>query len=48
MNWLNDIIGVINNGMDLLRVNMYWQDIVSGVVIMLAVFLDIQKNRGNQ
>lgn len=42
------IIGVINNGMDLLRVNMYWQDIVSGVVIMLAVFLDIQKNRGNQ
>ena len=34
--------------MDLLRVNMYWQDIVSGVVIMLAVFLDIQKNRGNQ
>lgn len=42
------IIGVINNGMDLLRVNMYWQDIVSGIVIMLAVFLDIQKNRSNQ
>ena len=42
------IIGVINNGMDLLQVNMYWQDIVSGAVIMLAVLLDIMKNRGDQ
>lgn len=39
------IIGVINNGMDLLRVNMYWQDIVSGAVIMIAVLLDTMKNR---
>lgn len=39
------IIGVINNGMDLLRVNMYWQDIVSGAVIVLAVLLDTLKNR---
>lgn len=42
------IIGVINNGMDLLQVNMYWQDIVSGGVIMLAVLLDTMKNRARQ
>lgn len=42
------IIGVINNGMDLLQVNMYWQDIVSGAVILLAVLLDVLKNRVRQ
>lgn len=42
------IIGVINNGMDLLRVNMYWQDIVSGVDDHAGRVPGIQKNRGNQ
>lgn len=39
------VVGVINNGMDLLGVNMYWQQITKGGIIVLAVLLDMQKNR---
>lgn len=38
------IIGVINNGMDLLNVNMYWQEIVKGVIIVVAVVIDAKKH----
>jgi ribose/xylose/arabinose/galactoside ABC-type transport system permease subunit len=34
------IIGVMNNGLDLLDVSSYWQQIVKGVIIVLAVLLD--------
>ncbi len=34
------IIGVLNNGMDLLNVSGYYQKIVTGVVILLAVIID--------
>lgn len=34
------IIGVMNNGLDLLNVNSYWQLIIKGVIIVLAVLLD--------
>lgn len=37
------VIGVINNGMDLLNVNMYWQTISKGIIIIIAVLLDKQK-----
>ncbi|MDD2534500.1 MAG: ABC transporter permease [Eubacteriales bacterium] len=39
------VIGVINNGMDLLNVNMYWQQIAKGMIIVIAVFLDSQKKK---
>ena len=39
------VVGVINNGMDLMGVSMYWQQITKGGIIVLAVFLDMQKNR---
>ncbi|MHB8073256.1 ABC transporter permease [Desulfosporosinus fructosivorans] len=39
------VVGVINNGMDLMGVNMYWQQITKGGIIVLAVLLDMQKNR---
>ncbi len=39
------IIGIINNGMDLLAVSSYWQQVVKGVIIVLAVVLDQLKNR---
>lgn len=38
------IIGVINNGMDLLNVNMYWQEIVKGVIIVVAVIIDSRRH----
>lgn len=38
------IIGVINNGLNLMNVNPFYQSIVKGVIILLAVFLD-KKNK---
>jgi len=34
------IIGVMNNGLDLLAVSSYWQQIIKGAIIVLAVLLD--------
>lgn len=34
------IIGVLNNGMDLLNISGYYQKIVTGVVVVLAVVID--------
>ncbi len=34
------IIGVMNNGLDLLDVSSYWQQIVKGLIIILAVLMD--------
>ncbi len=39
------IIGVLNNGFDLLGINPYWQPIVKGAIIVGAVLLDERKNR---
>lgn len=37
------IIGVLNNGMNLLRINSYWQFVVRGCVILGAVYIDYLK-----
>jgi len=39
------IIGVLNNGLDLLNVSSYWQQILKGAIIVAAVLLDSQKNK---
>lgn len=39
------IIGVLNNGLNLLNVNSFWQYVVKGAVILLAVFIDYLKNK---
>ena len=39
------IIGVMNNGLDLLNVSSYWQQIVKGLIIVLAVLLDTKSSR---
>lgn len=39
------IIGVLNNGLNLMNVNSFWQDVVKGVVILLAVFVDYIRSR---
>ena len=39
------IIGVLNNGLDLLNVSAYWQTIVKGSIIVIAVIIDERKNR---
>ncbi|HLQ39564.1 MAG TPA: ribose ABC transporter permease, partial [Tetragenococcus sp.] len=38
------IIGTINNGLNLLGVSSFYQQIVKGLVIIVAVLLDRKKN----
>ena len=35
------IIGVMNNGMSIMGVGIDWQQVIKGVVLLLAVFLDV-------
>lgn len=39
------IIGLINNGLNLLRLDSFWQYIVKGIVILIAVYIDCIKNK---
>ncbi|MEG1491878.1 MAG: ABC transporter permease [Oscillospiraceae bacterium] len=39
------IIGFINNGLNLSGMNSFWQYIVKGIVILIAVYLDFIKNK---
>lgn len=40
------IIGVMNNGLDLLHVSSYWQQVVKGAIIVCAVALDRKSAHG--
>jgi ribose transport system permease protein len=42
------IIGVLNNGLNLLNINSFWQYIVKGVVILIAVYVDFLKKTRNK
>ncbi|MBC9131634.1 ABC transporter permease [Frischella sp. Ac13] len=39
------VIGIINNGLNLLGVNSFWQLVAKGVIIFLAVYVDILKRK---
>jgi ribose transport system permease protein len=39
------IIGLLRNGLNLLNVSVFWQQILIGVVIILAVFIDVLRRR---
>lgn len=39
------IIGVINNGLNIIGVSTFWQQVVEGLVILVAVLIDVIKNR---
>lgn len=39
------IIGVLNNGLNLLNINSFWQLILKGCVILLAVYIDVLKRK---
>jgi ribose transport system permease protein len=40
------IIGVLNNGLVLLNVSPFWQQVVKGVVILIAVIIDKANSKG--
>jgi len=37
------IIGILSNGLNLMGVNSFWQYIVKGIVILVAVYVDVSK-----
>jgi ribose transport system permease protein len=39
------VLGVMSNGMNLLGVDAFWQVFLSGVILLLAVVMDEQRNR---
>ena len=39
------VLGVLTNGLNLLNINFFWQYIIKGIIILLAVYLDILKKR---
>ena len=39
------IIGILNNGLNLMNVNSFWQYVVKGCVILLAVYVDYVRNK---
>ena len=38
------VIGILNNGLNLMQVTFYWQFVIKGIVIIIAVYLDTVKN----
>lgn len=39
------IISVITNGLNLMGINSFWQDVFKGIIIMVAVILDVMRKR---
>lgn len=39
------IIGILNNGLNLLKISFYWQLVVKGIVIIAAVYFDTSKDK---
>ena len=39
------IIGVLNNGLNMLNVASFWQYVAKGVVILLAVMVDVLRKQ---
>jgi erythritol transport system permease protein len=41
------VIGILNDGMVMMGVSSFWQTVIKGVVIILAVIFDQMQNRGS-
>ncbi|MDD3212177.1 MAG: ABC transporter permease [Eubacteriales bacterium] len=42
------IIGVITNGLNLMGINSFWQDVFKGIIILAAVIMDMLRKRKSQ
>jgi ribose transport system permease protein len=42
------ILGVLQNGIILMRIEPYWQNVVVGLILIIAVTLDVANNRKNE
>ena len=39
------VIGVLNNGLTMMKVSSYWQQVVKGIIILIAVLFDIHASK---
>lgn len=39
------VLTILSNGLDLMAVSAYWQDVVQGAVIILAILLDVARHK---
>ena len=39
------LIGIVTNGMNLLNISSYWQLVVKGIIILMAVIMDVVTNK---
>jgi ribose transport system permease protein len=42
------LLAIITTSMILLNVSVYWQDLVSGIILLVAVSLDYLTHRGSK
>ncbi len=42
------VIGIINNGLNMLNVTSFWQYVVKGIVILLAVLIDVMRKKRSE
>ena len=43
--WGALLLGIINNGMNLLYIDSYWQMVIKGIVLILAVLIDVMRSK---
>ena len=41
------LIGVVQNGLDILGISAYYQKVIQGLIIMIAVYVDIRNSKNN-
>lgn len=39
------IIGVLNNGLNIIGVSAFWQQVIQGIVILIAVLIDVVRSK---
>jgi putative multiple sugar transport system permease protein len=39
------VMGVMNNGMSILGIGIYWQYVVKGIVLLAAVYVDVYQKK---
>ena len=42
------IIGVITNGLNLMGINSFWQEVFKGIIILVAVVIDVVRKQNER
>jgi ribose transport system permease protein len=41
-------MGLVRNGLNLMNVSVFWQQVLIGLIILLAVYVDVLRRRSTQ